>query len=191
MPGRELGPGSAPFTGLSSASSSRPERAGEVLTLERVGDVRHQEPNLRCRYRRCGPGNACRRMPCCPAEPLHRVGQLDFAAGTRSPVSRQDGEDFGLQDVATGNDQVRWRRSLRGLLHHRGDLEALPEILADCHDAVLMRLVVRHLFDRDDVAAVTIIGLAASGACDPRLSMSGRMTAKGSSPTISRAHHTA
>ena len=50
------------------------------------------------------------------------------------------------------------RGALRRLLDHAGDLEGLAEFLADRDDAVLVRLVRRHLLDRDDVAAMLVVG---------------------------------
>ena len=49
----------------------------------------------------------------------------------------------------------------------------------------------RHFLDGDDVAADACRRPRSSAPAIRRLSMSGRITAKGSSPTISRAHQTA
>ena len=101
-------------------------------------------------------------------------------------------ENLRLQDVAAGDDEVRRRVLALRLLHHAGDPEAGLVLLADADDAVAAHLVLRHFLDRDDVAAVLLVGGRASAARQPGLiSMSGRSTAKGSRPTSSRAHQTA
>ena len=58
---------------------------------------------------------------------------------------------------------VDGRGALRRLFDHAGDLERVALVLADRHDAVLMGLLHRHLLDRDDVAAILVVGLDALG----------------------------
>ena len=70
----------------------------------------------------------------------------------------QDVEDLGLQDVAARDDVVRGRGAGAGLLDHAGDLEGLAEFLAAETMPYWCVWSVRHLLDRDDVAAVPLVG---------------------------------
>src|SRR5215813_264879 len=93
----------------------------DVGTRERVGDVRGEKADL-------GTAVIALAFELQAIERLllgeldHRVGQLDLAAGA-TVLRRQDGEDFGLQDVAAGDDEVRRRLRARRLLHHPRDAE--------------------------------------------------------------------
>src|SRR5579871_2495082 len=92
------------------------------------------------------------------AQSDHAVGQLDFAP---SPLlaAFEDREDFRLQDVAPGDDEVRWRRTLSRLLHHSRDLEGATVVLPDGDHPILVGLLRCDLFDRDDIVAVAVVGL--------------------------------
>src|SRR5262249_27568731 len=79
----------------------------DVGTRERVGDVRREKADLRTAVIALAfELQAIERLLL--GELDHRVGQLDLAAGA-TVLRRQDGEDFGLQDVAAGDDEVRRR----------------------------------------------------------------------------------
>ena len=93
-------------------------------------------------------------------EPLHAVGELDFAARALLDFF-EDAENLRAEDVAARDDEIRRRRALRRLLDHPGDLECVAEILADRDDAVLVRLFRRHFLDGDDIAAMFLVGLDA------------------------------
>ena len=67
-------------------------------------------------------------------------------------------EDFGLEDVAAGDDEVGRRVLLLGLFDHGGDGKALVRALAAGDDAVGRDLLHRHFLDGDDVAAGLLIG---------------------------------
>src|SRR5690606_9941450 len=84
-------------------------------------------------------------------QPGHAVSQLDLAA--RAPLGLlQDVEDLRLQDVAARDRQVRRRLAARRLLDHALHADAAAVAALRVDDAVLVRLVVRHLLDADDVA---------------------------------------
>ena len=85
-------------------------------------------------------------------QPRHAVGQLDLAARAARLVF-QDAEDFGLQDVAARDRQVRRRLAARRLLDHplHADVAAVPVFGVD--DAVFVGLALRHRLDADDIAA--------------------------------------
>ena len=60
-------------------------------------------------------------------------------------------EDFRLQDIAAGEDEIGRRAADRRLLDHAGDREHLALALADADDAVLIDALVRHFLDGDDI----------------------------------------
>src|SRR4051812_48927725 len=121
------------------------ERRRDVRTIERIGHIGGQEAKLRAAI----IGAAIELVTverCCFGLRDHRVGKLDLATRAALLIF-QNAEDLRLQDVASGDDQVRWRGSARRLLHHLGDFERLALLFADPDDAVHVRLVVRYLLD--------------------------------------------
>src|SRR5216684_3707029 len=80
-----------------------PHRRRDVVALERVGDVGGEKADL-------GAAVEAAPLELQSVERLrlgeldHRVGELDLAAGA-ALLSGKDIEDFGLQDVAAGDDE--------------------------------------------------------------------------------------
>src|ERR1700733_8527428 len=108
------------------------EAGGDVLARQRVGDVGGEEADL-------GAAVETAALEFQAVEILrarerdHRVGQLNLAAGA-AVLFRQQIENLRLQDVAAGDDEVRWRALARRVLHHGGDREYLALLFADADD---------------------------------------------------------
>src|SRR5215468_1112276 len=100
----------------------------DVLTRQPVSHVCGKEPRLRAAVE-----TAARKLQAVKGLLLHQadqgVGELDLIAGA-ALLRLQDLEDFRLQDVAAGDDEVRRRLLARRLLDHAGDLERLAGRLA-------------------------------------------------------------
>src|ERR1700737_4180457 len=81
----------------------RAHRRRDVGARERIGDVGGEETSLRAAVE----ASACELQSVerlRPGELDHGVGELDLAAGAALPGG-QKVEDFGLQDVAAGDDE--------------------------------------------------------------------------------------
>src|SRR5271165_1032980 len=98
-----------------------PDAGAKVVPAEGEGDVGGEEPELRAAV--VGVAVKLHAMELLLAGELnHSIGQLDFAAGALVDQF-QDLEDFRLQDVASGYDEVGRGRSPLRLLDHAGDLK--------------------------------------------------------------------
>ena len=86
----------------------------------------------------------------------HGVGDLDFTAGTWFLLF-DFREDFWLQDVAAGNDEVRGGLFAGGFFHHAVDHEMIVLPILGGHDAVAMDLLPRGLFNGENIAAATFV----------------------------------
>src|SRR4029453_16108999 len=89
----------------------------------------------------------------------HPIGKLDLAASALF-LARENRKDLRLEDVAAENGEVgRLGAGLR-LLHHAIDgKHASVAFAAKIDDSIILHLVVRHGFDREDVTAMLRIGL--------------------------------
>src|ERR1700733_9477083 len=149
------------FAGKSQPAQFLLEARSKVAPIERESKVGGEESE---------PGAAIVSSPV-EAHPVKglRAGKLDHAVGQLNLAPRalldqfQDLEDLRLKDVAPRNDEVGRRRPRLRLLDHAGDFEGRAMIGADAGDPVLMRLGGRHFFDRNDIAAVPLVGRHALG----------------------------
>ncbi len=71
----------------------------------------------------------------------------------------KDGEDFGLQDVAAGDEEVGGRVRRLGLFHHAGNGKSLIRTLAARHDAVARSVGRVDFLDADNVAAGVFVSI--------------------------------
>src|SRR6185437_3037587 len=86
----------------------------------------------------------------------HGVGDLDLAAGAFF-LGRQEIEDVGLEDIAAKYGEVGGFGPRLRLLHHAVDGKDASVAFADLDHAIVLRLVLGHGLDRDDVAATCSI----------------------------------
>src|SRR5271169_4150224 len=150
--GRECRPALRPLPNAPSLSNLEfadfgAQRGSEIGTVQREGDVGDEEAELRAAI--VGTSVETRAVKGLRSrEVYHAVGELDLAARALLDMF-ENTEDFRLQYVTPGNDQVRGGGPLWRLLHHALDLERGTEVLADLDDAVEVRLLVGDLLHRD------------------------------------------
>ena len=140
------------FAGLRSAEQRLDlgaQSRRDIVPCQRIGDVGGEEADLAAAIEAAAfEFEPIERLRLRQAN--HGVGQLNFAARTTS-LGRQYVEDFRLQDIAPGDDQIRRCVVARRLLDHAGDLEGRPFGLSHPDDAVHMDAVHGHLFHGDDI----------------------------------------
>src|SRR5580704_6457672 len=143
--------GSSPAVGK-KARELRAHRGRDIVARECVGDVGGKKTNLRAAIEA-----ATRELE--PVERLglgkldHRIGELNLVAGA-ALLRSENIEDFRLQDVAAGDDEVGRRALARRLLHHPGESKKIAFAFADTDHAVHVDALRRHLLDGDDVGAL-------------------------------------
>jgi hypothetical protein len=83
------------------------QRRRDIVAGQRIGDVGGEKADLAAAVEAAAVEfQPVERLP--PGERNHRVGELDFAAGTVALV-RQNVENFRLQDISAGDDEVGGR----------------------------------------------------------------------------------
>ena len=87
---------------------------------------------------------------------INRIGDLYFAAGTRSQAANIV-EDAGSQNVTANDGEVCWCYIRCGLFNHGRDLEETGFYFFAIYDAVLICLVAGYGFDGDDCAFVLFV----------------------------------
>src|ERR1700751_3141044 len=101
----------------------RAQTVAQIRTRHAVGDVGAQEAGFRAAIVALAQELNAKEF-LLPGKPDHRVRKLDLAAGAVL-VLFEDRKDLGLQDVASGDGEIRRRSPLRRLFHHAVDLEHL------------------------------------------------------------------
>ncbi len=86
----------------------------------------------------------------------HGVGDLDFTTGTRLLLFDL-GEDFGLQDVATGDDEVGGRGFALWLFHHAVNHEVVVLPVLWRNDAVAVHVFPSGFLNRQHIAATAFM----------------------------------
>jgi hypothetical protein len=66
-------------------------------------------------------------------------------------LGRKNVEDVRLEDVAPGDDEVRWRPFPRRFFDHLGDREQAAPALADADHPIHVDAFGRHLLDGNDI----------------------------------------
>lgn len=87
----------------------------------------------------------------------HRIRQLDFTSSA-TLLRFENRKDFRLKNITPRDCQIRRRRPLLRLFNHLCNCKCAVLIL-DAANAILMRIAIRHFVNRDEIAAMTFVGV--------------------------------